>query len=605
MFGASKGWAYAWIDSATSWADPMWWIVVSGLLFIVFTVHFVPLKLEEENHDTTAHIALWIRRICLVSFVGIALLFPLILYISFGALSRDTNVVAASLFKAWSLGMLKRYWTAPATGILGGLFLNFLWHRYAAPYLSNVGRKLRVRQGEDTRSDVREEAGKLQSKNFDPEQYFKDGFYFLGLDERDQPIYMEASVFEEIHSAFFAPTRFGKGVTAGVILAQSIRRGNTVIMVDPKGDKNLPYILQNEAKRAERPFVYLDLNLDGKGVWHPFKGGSLRDRRSRILSAFKLEQSGTDADVYKSRERGMVDDLLSKTDGSIRSMLEEVAHLTGGEDLSQLRDSLKEWAKVSTFTPPKKKDGHSIEKSLLNNAVVYVRGSLNDSVVKLATRCYIAELVQETIRLAPHRKHHLTMFVDEVRFVISPELVDALATIAGFDTNMLLATQSISDLLNIPDQTINGPALQSSFEINCQLKFIYKAGDTETAEWGEGLGGTKWIRVPKMEKLDVNRWGGEKWSDSRSMDKIEAPLISQNMLLNLGPRVAILYRPDSIAQPVFTCWINTDKSVCSWAKKESDEVPEEGPQTQAQSPTESRASSAHAQRGRSVDLANL
>jgi hypothetical protein len=605
MFSKLQGRGYAWLDSITAWTDPNWWIVISALLFIICTAHFVPLTLEEENHSTTAHAAMWIRRITLITLVGIGLLFPLILYVGFGALSSETSLAASDLFKRWVAGMFRRYWTAPITGILGGVLINFLWHRYAAPYLSNLGRKLRVRQGEDTRSDVRDEAGRLLSRDFDPEQYFKDGYYFLGLDETEKPIYVQASVFEEVHSAFIAPTRYGKGVEAGVVLTQAIRRGNSVFMVDPKDDRNLPYILQNEAKRAGRPFVYLDLNPDGKGTWHPFKGGSPRDRRSRILAAFKLEQGGTDADVYKSKERALVDDLLSKTDGSIRAMLEGVAASTAADDLSQLRDSLKEWSKISTFTPPKKKDGHSIEKSLLNNAIVYVRGSLDDEVVRLATRCYIAELVQEIRRLAPQRQHRLTVFIDEVRFVISNELVNALATIAGFNTNMLLATQSISDLLNIQDKTVNGPALQKSFEVNCQIKLIYKAGDADTAEWGETLSGTKWIRVSRMEKLDINRYGGEKWSDQRSMDKIEVPLINRNVLLNLAPRVAVLYRPGSIAKILYTCWVKVDRSVCSWTKKDGDEAVESAESASNRSAKHTALASTEPNQNRAIDPANL
>lgn len=549
-------------------SDPYWWIIISILLFILSMIHFLPLALEDTNHRAKDHVFLHLRRLCVFLFVGVGLIFPLCLYILFGIFSPDSNTIASQVFIDWALNMLSKYWTAPLAGFLSGTLLNMCWHRYGEPYLSNLKRKYRVNQAEDKLSDVRTESQNLTAKNFDPEKYFKSGFYFLGLDINNNPIYVSDKVFHETHAAFVGPTGYGKGVLAGVILTQSIRKGHSVFMIDPKDDANLPYILQNEAKKAGKPFVYLDLNGEGRGVWHPFKGGSVRDRRTRMIAAFGLEKAGNNADVYKSKERGYVDKLLGTTDGSVRAMLEGVSTFTKDENLSSLRDGLQEWANVSTFVPSKKKEGHSIEKSLLNDAIVYVRGSTGDGVVRAATKAYISELLQEAKRLHKQRKSHLTTFFDEVRFVISNEVVDGLATIRSFGVNMNLATQSIGDLLNIQDATINGHALKQSFEINCQIKLLYRAGDIDTSEWGEGLSGTKILRVARNEKVETNRWGGEKWENIRAFDNVEVPYMHRNVFLNLAPRVAVCYRPGAIATEIFTCWVNTDKSFASWEKRD-------------------------------------
>ncbi len=550
-----------------TWSDPAWWICISLLLFTLSMVHFVPLILEDNNHKTKDHFFLLVRRGCLIALVGLGLIFPIILYFLFSASSGESNQVASDIFKEWVLDMSSQYWMAPLSGLVSGVFLNMIWHRYLEPYMSNISRRFRVNQAEDKLSDIRTEAKSHTAKNFVPEHYFKDGYYFLGLDGSNQPIYVEAKKFEETHAGYFGPTGFGKGVLAGVVLTQAIRRGNMVVMVDPKDDDNLPYILQNEAKKAGRQFVYLDLNNEGKGAWHPFKGGTPRDRRTRMIAAFGLEKGGTNADVYKSKERGYVDDLLAATDGSIRDMLEATKKFTDGDSLSSLRDGLREWSQISTFMPPKKKDGHSIEKSILNNAVVYIRGSTGDGVVRAATKAYISEFMQEAKRLKNQRTTHITTFFDELRFVISNEIVDALATIRTFKVNMNLATQSIGDLLNIQDATINGPALKQSFEINCQLKFLYNAGDKDTAEWGEAMSGTKMLRIARNERTETNRWGGEKWDKMRSFDNQEAPNMHRNVLLSLPPRVAIFYMPGTVATVIFTCWVSADKSFASWEKR--------------------------------------
>ena len=550
------------------WTDPYWWIAIGLLLFILSMIHFAPLTLEENNHKTKDHFFMVIRRIAVGIFVGLFFIYPLVLYILYGAIAEDTREIASQAFKDWAWDMLSSYWTLPVAGLLSGITLNMVWHRYCEPYLSNLGRSLRVNQHEDKLSDITVEAKELVSKNFNPETYFKNGYYFVGLDEDNKPIYISDDEFEETHSAYFGPTGTGKGVLAGMILTQAIRKGHCVFMLDPKDDDNLPYILQNEAKKANKSFVYLDLNDGGRGGWHPFKGGLIRDRRSRMIAAFGLEKGGTNADVYKSKERGIVDRLLKETDGSIKAMCDACEGHFDGDGLSSLRDGLKEWSNISTFVPNKKKEGHSIEKSLLNGAVVYVRGSTADGVVSAATKAYISELLQEAKRLKKDRTTHLTTFFDEVRFYISNEVVDGLATIRSAKVNMNLATQSISDLLNIQDATINGKALQQSFEINCRNKFLYAAGDDETAIWGETISGTTTKRVAMNEKVETNRWGGEKWEKTRAFTSVDVPFINRNTLLTLPPRVAILYRTGKVACKTFTCWVNTDKSFASWEKRE-------------------------------------
>jgi hypothetical protein len=566
-----KAKAFIYLEKMMNIVDPGWWIGISAVLFIISLIHIFPLEIPEDNHDFSDRLLVWTRKAILFFLLFVGLLFPGVFYLLFGVFSSAPDVVTSDLILQWYYEMFKNYWTVPVASVMAGVLINFSWHRYGEPYISNMQRKYRVTQAEEDYSDARDEVVKNQPKKFDPEKYFRieDNLYFIGLDENDNPIYVKREVFEKTHKALVGPTRFGKGVEAGVLLTQSVRFGNSVFMVDPKDDDNLPYILQNEAKKAEKPFVYLDLNPDGKGHWHPFKGGTVRERRSRILAAFGLEMGGTNADVYKSKERGIVDDLLEKTDGSIMAMVEAIIAIAGKDDLSELRDNLVEWSKISTFTPNRKKKGHSIDTSLLNGAIVYVRGSIDDSVVRRATRVYISELMQAAKRLKKDRPCHLTIFVDELRFVMSSELVDALATSAGFDVDINLATQAISDCKNLDDSTLDGEALQQSLEVNCQLKWIYKAGDETTADWGEGISGSKWIRVPRTEATKVNRWGGEVWDKVRQFNRVEAPIISRNQLLTLKPTVCAFWEPDSLARIIYTHWVSVDKSYASWEKPDA------------------------------------
>ena len=89
---------------------------------------------------------------------------------------------------------------------------------------------------------------------------------------------------------------------------------------------------------------------------------------------------------------------------------------------------LIEWARIQSLNPHSQ--GLSIEKCLLNNAVVYIKGSLDDKVIRGATRILIMEIIQEANRLEKARNNHLTLVIDELRFLTSNAVVDATATFA-------------------------------------------------------------------------------------------------------------------------------------------------------------------------------
>ncbi len=77
----------------------------------------------------------------------------------------------------------------------------------------------------------------------------------VGLLEGEKDIY--ESLKERVgHKLVLGTTRVGKTRLAEIYIAQDIRRGDTVIVFDPKGDKDLMLRTYAEAKRAGRP-VYI------------------------------------------------------------------------------------------------------------------------------------------------------------------------------------------------------------------------------------------------------------------------------------------------------------------------------------------------------------
>lgn len=552
------------IIAAMRWSTPWWWVACAVALTTLALINVLPLRVppaKEAEYGLTEVLKIGLRKLAVLSLVLLVFVYWPAMY--FGTVAALGSTAGQG--HAWFMDYVGRQartwgWLLPA-GVAAGLAARVLTARYLTPWVSRIVQRFIVRQEDHKQSDMRDEVGKLKPRDFSPRKYHRPGQIFLGLDVQGQPAYLDAALFRATHMQVVGPTRFGKGVLLGVMLEQAIAQGHSVVYVDPKADAFLPYILAEACERAGQRFIYIDLGSEDTR-WAPFEGGSERDRRSRICSCFGLNNTGDGSDFYKSRERAILDTIMPRSGTSIaglRAALEQ-----RGEDgkplkesASRLYDNLVEFGALPSLNP-KKGGGNKIGEALKAGASIYVRGSLDDPTIRRASLAFISEVLQETRRLAAERKTHLTLAIDELKFMISQEVSDALATIAGFKANMVLLHQSIRDLRGPEDRTLNVNALESGVVVNCQVKLLYRASDPETAEWASLLSGTKIVRTTKSATVEYNRFGGEAYTPKRMVYDLEVPIISQNELLSLSPRVGVLFAPDRLASVLYTCHVPAD-----------------------------------------------
>lgn len=535
------------------WIHQWWWPCMAGLLWLLMLLGWSPVSYQPETHTLT-RLFIMLRNSTLTVFVIVAIGVPLLGYVMW---VHEFNS-RAHLFWQWLLQGSWQHALLVASAMLVGFLLRFLYQRHWLPYWSDIKRQYRIRLTTDTLSDVRSEKGQYQHRRFNPVDYYQVGRIFLGLNTQQQPVTVDLPDWLESNMQIVGPTRFGKGILLGVLLDQAIRLGNTVFYIDPKGDQYLPHIMADTASACGRHFIYVDLNDDGVGGYHPFVGGDARSRRARLLTAFGLHDTGEQADFYKGRERKIIDNVLfpltSKVSG-MRAFFEDKQHDYLQNDAQRLYSGLVEWSSVQSLSP--KGHGLRIETSILNNAVVYVKGSLDDKVVQAATRILIMEVIQEAKRLQAQRQHHLTLAIDELRFLTSNAVIDASATCLGFRLNMLLAYQSKKDIRNLEDITINASAAETSINTNCQLKFLYGTQDTETAQWASEMGGTQQKLVTNHEHISVGQLGQETWETYRSVGKQAEDYITRNTMLSLEKRAGVFFQPSVLPEVVFTSFVAT------------------------------------------------
>lgn len=521
---------------------------------IAFIVIINPYPLRPRDVDTTVlDMALIVSRyVCGIAVLGLGCVLPGLLVLLYGFVHHVREPFpeqAAVSFIAHTV--LDRGWLLPL-GFAVGCTVRFTYQRWVAPEFSAWLRTIRNRTELDELSDVRKTIGALQPKEFDPRQYYRDGVMFFGLDQQDRPVYEPIDTVRKTNLQIIGPTRFGKGVALGVLLDQAARFGHTVIYVDPKHDEWLPWVLKDAASAVGRRFVMVDL-LNNQGGWHPFMAGSILDRRDRIISAFGLGDSGSDADFYKGQERQILDQILPKSSGSIASMLKALEALNeDGEPLKdrarRLYDGLREFAQIPALNPKQK--GLQTADVLRQGWLLYFAGDIESAILKKATLVFIKEVCRMAQTLAQERDRHLTFAIDELKFLVSQELSNALATSIQNRVNMIVLHQSVQDLLAPEDRTLNAKAIEASVRTNCQLKLLYKC-DPDTAEWAAAMSGTAIRKVARMERTEINDVGGEQWQRERTMGDQEEALIPMNTLLTLPPRVGALYGPQRLAVIAF------------------------------------------------------
>lgn len=539
-----------------------------SLLIGILLVLSVTGAVRETDETTALELFLiWLRRaiIIVISVTLPAFIAGLYMY-AYAVYGYDWGRAASFMdlwFGEFKAAVSDLWWSLLVILVLP-MFIRTVMLRFVRPAWSNWTRKFRVRQSGDTLSDIRVEIDKIKARDFDPRSFYQDGKMFLGLNEFGAPIYMDDETFRKNHKKVIGPSQTGKGVELGVLLDQAIRKGWGAWFVDQKPDDFIYDIMRESCEDNGRPSpTIVDLNGVGPGSYAPFIFGTRRERRERVVKAFGMGDTGTNADFYKRNERAVLDKILPLWDGTlnhldklVRGKHPEIDDATRNwirANAGGIESNLSEFMQLDTMRATEE-ESFNVEKALLNGDVVYIRSHMKDTIVRKACIALLDELVQVALRKPLPKPIFLVL--DECRFVVSDTLADALATVLSKGVNMALAYQSVMDLLNLPDQSLNAESIKVGIETNTQVTLSYRAVDFDTAEWVSNQTGESQKTVSKLEKVDVNKAGAETWGDERSVGQESENLITTNQMLALPPRVCALIRPNTLSTLLYTCWIN-------------------------------------------------
>ncbi len=542
----------------TTGADPWAWVY---LAIAIMAAAITGLSPSETRQRTFSRDTPWIQ----CQTAGTMPLFGFVLYwFGLWAIAVTTNPREADsvtwAYLGWWGDMVLRYWSLPIAGLALGLVLRFYVVAPLVAWFSNWRKGWRAEQEVQALTDIRDELGKFRPKTFTPSAYYKTGQVFFGLDQRNKPVYIPVDAVHGTHLQIIGPTGSGKGVALQTLVEQAILRGELVMIVDPGEDDNLRDVMYQTARGCDRTFVYYDMT-GGRGGWDPFASGPIQDRRARLVLSLGIADSDRESDFYSGAERNMLDRVLASnllTLGQMVSWME--AHITP-DKRGKAYQRLKEMSLSPAFNP-KPGRGFDIERSALNNAVVYVRTRVdNDPLLRAAARAMLLEIKQTLDRLYREGKRATWAFVlfDEAKYLVSKPLVDGLALLRKRQICMGIAHQDALDMRSIDDPRMDRYATESAVKTNTQIKLIYRQGDADAADWAASQTGTKYVTVLRSEQTSVAPTGGERWDQGRMLQKSQVPYIEANSFQALQPRVGVLLAPGRLAQVTYTCWVPVTK----------------------------------------------
>lgn len=339
-------------------------------------------------------------------------------------------------------------------------------------------------------ADVLNDAGKMRmlAAPFDPGPYIQKARragrdeIFMGLGQNRKPVLFPRSKLDKNHLEILGESGVGKSSLAGVLLSQFAAAGESVIVLDPKGDRMLPGALTRAASLYGFPVTYIDLRFGQPPQLNPFLGAR-RDQVEELLQvALELGRTGSGAvDFYRGNDReatGYMAEAFADGEASMPELLEKAA---GDERVTQNDNLWREFrqiARVPAFNVRHGQDGHDLEELIQRGGVIYITGSTTRLEVQAAQKL----LLQRVMQIVDERRDQsrpVAIFLDELKYILSPAALRAAGTIRDRNVHLLFAHQSIGDLSDCPG--LDPKAVRGAIWGNSGIKIAYKMLDAETA----------------------------------------------------------------------------------------------------------------------------
>ncbi len=349
-------------------------------------------------------------------------------------------------------------------------------------------------------ADVKTDAANLKklARGFDPEHYInlKKGI-FLGLDGNRKPVYYPQHVIDKNHIEILGESGVGKSSLAGVLLSQLAAAGEAVVVFDPKPDRQLPGVLARMGEKYGYPVALIDLRPGNGPQLNPFHGCRPDQTEELLQVALDLGKTGdAGVDFYRGGDREATSWIAQAAEpgADIRELISVASQ---DERITEKENLWREIRQLGRVQALHTSHGLDLADALTRPGVVYVMGSTTRLEV-VAAQKLILQRVLQLLEDRADQSRPVAMFLDELKYILSPAALRAAGTIRDRNAHLIFAHQSLGDLDDCPG--LNPRAVRGAIWGNSGLKFVYKMLDAATARELEAITGQASAEVSSVTR---------------------------------------------------------------------------------------------------------
>ncbi len=456
---------------------------------------------------------------------------------------------------------------AAGIALVGGLVITQIHvNGKVEPFLEQLSLNL-MRQNssrDKSLSDIRMSMGEVKTLDYDMRAFVNpQKGIFVGLNDRKKPIYLPLHTLRESHVAILGETGSGKGIASQMLLTQLNSQGNSLVIFDPKKEEFLYSVFRANAQGA---FHLIDLDARVP-QFNPIAHLNA-DRLYPILeSAFGLKDKGQEADFYRGGERTNLRKALTlysqgmNFDDWFKVIMEQSPDLikTKDDQLNKLGHYFLDLSLCRAI--------HGEADQLDLKAVLNQRGTLyvkcqqakSSSSVKLATKVVLMSILDEIEnRSVQEEQYPVSIMLDELKFILTERVSQALGSIRSKGGSFVLNFQSMGDLTNLDDATLDGQAIQQQINANTAIKICYKTLDERNNTTLSRLTGSVVKESRSSSVLTNQKMVAISQTNEGYASQQKEALYTENDFLSLPKRVAILIG-FGLAQRIYTAPVAVSK----------------------------------------------